>query len=153
MMEVRVPLPVLDRTLTFLREAGAERQAEGVVLWLGARNGKGVSVHECYVPEQEAEYDFFRIPPPAMAALLHHLGETRMFVAAQVHSHPREAFHSRADDKWAIVRHVGALSVVVPNFATKTSAATFHAHAAVFQLDAADRWQRVPIVGLIKFAP
>src|SRR5689334_1741873 len=95
MMNVRVPLPVLDRTLTFLRDAGAERQAEGVVLWLGTRASASTSIQECYVPEQEAEYDFFRIPPSGMAALLRHLGETRRFVAAQLHSHPRDAFHSR----------------------------------------------------------
>jgi len=35
-------------------------------------------------------------------------------VAAQVHSHPDEAFHSKGDDEWAIVRHEGALSIVVP---------------------------------------
>jgi hypothetical protein len=35
---------------------------------------------------------------------------------AQVHSHPNEAYHSEADDEYAIVTAEGGLSFVVPNF-------------------------------------
>jgi len=35
---------------------------------------------------------------------------------AQVHSHPTEAYHSEADDRFAIVTAEGGLSLVVPNF-------------------------------------
>ena len=65
---------------------------------------------EAYVPEQEAEVDYFHIPPSGMMALMAHLRERRLGLAAQVHSHPARAFHSLADDKWAIVRHEGAMS-------------------------------------------
>jgi hypothetical protein len=33
-----------------------------------------------------------------------------------VHSHPREAYHSHADDRYAIVTAEGGFSLVVPNF-------------------------------------
>ena len=53
---------------------------------------------------------------------------------AQVHSHPGEAFHSPADDRWAIPRQVGALSIVLPFFAAGISEETFFEQAAVFTL-------------------
>lgn len=65
-------------------------------------------------------------------------------VAAQVHSHPREAFHSKADDRWAIVRHEGALSLVVPNFAIGTMVSTFLDDTKVYRFSASAQWVEVP---------
>jgi proteasome lid subunit RPN8/RPN11 len=137
-----IPATVIDETLAFLRRAG-DRQSEGVVLWLGRREPRGITVTEAYVPEQEAACDYFRIPPPAMAALLAHLGDTGTFIAAQVHSHPREAFHSEADNTWAIVRHLGALSLVVPRFARDTAAGNFVRQIAAFRLSHTNVWQEL----------
>lgn len=137
-----VPTAVVDETLAFLRRAG-DRNSEGVVLWLGRREPRGIAVTEAYVPEQEAACDYFRIPPPAMAALLTLLGDTGTFIAAQVHSHPREAFHSEADDTWAIVRHLGALSLVVPHFARDTTSDNFVRQIAAFRLSATNVWREL----------
>jgi hypothetical protein len=144
MTRVRVPEITVEQTLTFLRNVGTERNAEGVVLWLGQRTESGIEVLEAFIPEQQTARDMFRIPPAAMAALLRHLGETRRFIAAQVHSHPRQAFHSHADDTWAIVRHVGALSIVVPDFARNTSITNFMAQTATFRLSRDNTWDLVP---------
>lgn len=46
-------------------------------------------------------------------------------------------------DKWAIVRHEGALSIVVPNFAAAIDASGFLKAAAVFRLTRDDKWQEV----------
>jgi proteasome lid subunit RPN8/RPN11 len=137
-----VPTAVVAETLAFLRRAG-DRESEAVVLWLGRKEPRGISVTEAYVPAQEAACDYFRIPPAAMAALLTHLGDSGMFVAGQVHSHPREGFHSEADDTWAIVRHLGALSLVVPSFARDTVPANFVRQIAAFRLDATNIWQEL----------
>jgi hypothetical protein len=144
MSHVRIPAVAVEHTLTFLRRAGAERNAEGVVLWLGKRTESGVEVLEALIPEQQAARDMFRIPPAAMAALLRHLGDTRTFIAAQVHSHPRRAFHSHADDTWAIIRHVGALSIVVPDFARNASIQNFIAETAAYCLSRDNAWELVP---------
>ena len=133
-------------TLDFLRSAG-ERGCEGVVLWLGRREADSIAVTEAYVPEQEAAGDFFRIPPHAIAALLTYLGENEVFIAAQVHSHPFEAFHSEADNAWAIVRHRDALSLVVPYFARATFADGFVGQIAAFQLSATNVWQELDAGG------
>lgn len=146
-MIVQVPTRVVAATLADLQAAGRDG-SECVVLWLGARGPKTIDVVEMYRPEQIAAEDFFTIPRASIAALLGTLGPRNLMVAAQVHSHPHEAFHSLADDRWAIVRHVGALSIVLPDFALKTTAKSFFEDAAVFALSEANIWTEVMRNGL-----
>jgi proteasome lid subunit RPN8/RPN11 len=135
--------PLVSETLDELRAAGRVEK-ERVVLWLSPRPLLAASaIVEIYVPEQEAEMDYFRIPPSGMKALMAHLRERKLVLAAQVHSHPNEAFHSRADNKWAIVRHEGALSIVVPHFAAGVGVKHFLNMAAVFRLSGDDQWLEV----------
>ncbi len=85
----------------------------------------------------------FWIPAVSMVELKQRIRTDRLYIAAQVHSHPREAFHSPADDKWAIVRHEGALSIVLPYFAERTTIDSFMTHAKVFAHAAGNRWQEL----------
>jgi hypothetical protein len=142
MNKVNVPIQVIDQTLSELQNAGRE-DSERVVLWLGRRNDEAIEVNEVFVPLQYAERDYFRIPKDGMAALLRHLREERLMIAAQVHSHPEIAFHSGPDDYWAIVRHVGALSLVLPCFALRTDNKTFARDAVVFELSPNNEWLEV----------
>ena len=64
-------------------------------------------------------------------------------IAAQAHTHPRKAFHSAADDHWAIIRHQGALSIVLPYFARYTSVETFVTDMALFQYSEKGLWVEV----------
>lgn len=133
----------VSTTLGHLREAGAQRQ-ECVALWLGRPSANGIEVVSVYRPRQRTAADMFHIPPESMAALRATLRRDRVMVAAQVHSHPLEAFHSLADDRWAIVRHVGALSLVVPEFAANTRVDTFLEHTKVFRFSSSSQWREVP---------
>jgi proteasome lid subunit RPN8/RPN11 len=128
---LKIPRHLIGATVDVLREATF---VERVVLWLGRRESGGVVVHEVFVPIQETEADYFRIPPHGMSALTDHLHARRLMVAAQVHTHPGDAFHSAADDRWAILRHAGALSFVIARFCQETAAATFEADAHVYRL-------------------
>jgi len=83
---------------------------------------------------------FFRIPRESIEELFDVLRGRELMVAAQVHTHPESAFHSAADDRWAIVRHVGALSLVLPYFAQRTTTSTFFKDTAAFALSAENRW-------------
>lgn len=140
MNALRCPARVIDQTLTDLRAAGREGK-ECVVLWLTGRPVvPGAVVVEAYRPEQQAAMDRFWIPPAAMTALMTHLRTRKLALGAQVHSHPRRAFHSRADDEWAVVRHESALSIVVPDFAERICIDNFLDRIAVFSLSADDRW-------------
>ena len=73
-----------------------------------------------------------------------HLRSDRLKVVAQVHSHPGKAFHSEADDQWAIVRNVGALSLVLPQFARHATPANFLLEAVTYELSVENEWMRVP---------
>lgn len=140
---IRCSSQVIHTTLSFLREAGA-RNSECVVLWLGRPGAADTSVVECYRPHQFARADRFQIPAQGMDMLRAKLRSERLMVAAQVHSHPQEAFHSKADDAWAIVRHEGALSLVVPRFARDTFPENFMAQTKVYRFSEAASWDEVP---------
>lgn len=142
-MLVKCAATLIDTTLTQLREAGA-RNCECVTLWLGRCIGEFTQVEVVFQPIQTSREDMFHIPPDGMAALYAELRKHRLMVAAQIHSHPNAAFHSKADDKWAIVRHEGALSIVVPQFARKITAPRFLKDAKVYQFSSLARWTEVP---------
>ncbi|MDA8120901.1 MAG: hypothetical protein M0Z85_12885 [Gammaproteobacteria bacterium] len=137
---VEISIPVIAETIRLLREA---RERECVLLWLGRRKHGIQCVVGVYRPIQKAVIDYFEIPRQGMAELMSHLHTHRLYVAVQVHTHPEEAFHSLVDDEWAIVRHCGALSIVVPWFAATVTPANFTDVAAVYQLDSANAWNRV----------
>src|SRR5262245_33839045 len=142
-MIVRCSTDVVSETLAHLQIEG-RRERECVVLWLARRSANSIDVEAAFRPIQFARSDIFRIPPKGMDALRDELRRTRLMVAAQVHSQPREAFHSQADDDWAIVRHEGALSLVVPNFASDISTDNFLDNAKVYRFSVDAEWQQVP---------
>ena len=140
---------IIETTLRHLREGG-ERDIETVVLWLGHATAEVTQITEAYRPDQEAAFDRFHISSEAMRAVMAHLRKTRAKIVAQVHSHPREAFHSAADDEWAIVRHAGAHSLVVPNFAEDTTLNNFFDQVAAYELSSDDRWMHIELRTALK---
>lgn len=141
-MLVVCPRGAIEQTLLHLKDAGARSQ-ECVVLWLGKREGEATHITSCYRPLQRAKMDQFHIPPEGMAALQGVMRSERLMVAAQVHSHPNLAFHSKADDTWAIVRHEGALSLVVPRFAVDTFPGNFMQQTKTYRFSGRASWDEV----------
>ena len=139
---VLVSARVLVASLDVLQSVGREG-SECVVLWLAKRSPDEINVVDVYKPAQIAAEDFFRIPRESIAALFEILRDRGLMVAAQVHTHPERAFHSAADDRWAIVRHVGVLSLVLPHFAQRTTPQTFFEDVAVFSLSPRNEWLRI----------
>jgi proteasome lid subunit RPN8/RPN11 len=142
MANIRINSAGIERTLDFLKQAGAQH-VECVVLWLAKKQGGALEIHTIYRPLQVAEMDFFRIPPESMMELMTYLRQSRLMVAAQVHTHPGRAFHSLADDTWAIIRHVGGLSLVVPSFAHTTSVKSFVKDTSVYRLSQSNSWDQI----------
>ncbi len=136
---------LIAETTAELLRAGVQRR-ERMLVWIGRREGNEITIERVYVPAQRSGMDFFWLPPASMTKLMAEVRCDRSMVAAQVHTHPREAFHSAADDKWAVIRHEGALSLVVPEFARHTSPETFYQDAAGFVLSATNRWIEIPTV-------
>jgi proteasome lid subunit RPN8/RPN11 len=137
------PISVVEETLAHLKLAGGSDR-ECIVLWLARREVDRVRILEARRPEQTARRDRFRIPPVEMTKLRAHLRQNRLLIAAQVHSHPAEAFHSAADDEGAIIRHVGALSFVVPWFARQVTSSSFMLDVALYELQEGNRWVEIP---------
>lgn len=131
----------IEKSIHLLQAAG---ERECALLWLGRREKNVQKIVDVYRPEQIATVDYFEIPRNGMAALMARLRVDGLYVVSQVHTHPKEAFHSYADDRWAIVRHVGALSIVLPHFALFTTVESFLQQAAVYQLDESNNWNEVP---------
>ena len=137
---VQISSAQIRETIKLFRKAGLR---ECVLLWLGRREQGIQRILEVYKPLQNSSIDYFEIPREGMAALMDRLRTQGLYVVSQIHTHPHEAFHSSMDDKWAIVRHFGALSIVLPNFAKSTKLKNFLREAAVYQLDDANSWNPV----------
>lgn len=126
-------------TIARIRQRG-ERGAEGVMLWLGRRSALDSDVHEAYEPLYRSKADHFVVPQEGMSALMDRICATGYAVLAQVHSHPARAFHSLADETWALVKHVGAYSIVLPWFCAHTTPENFWQEASVFVMQPSGRW-------------
>jgi hypothetical protein len=134
---------VVAETIEELRQGGHAR-TERFVLWLARKTDSHLLIHEFYVPQYEASSDYFHIGRPAMARLMEHLRTRELMIGAQLHTHPQEAFHSLADDRWAIVRHVGALSIVLPDFGRTITVENLFSEGKVFTLSPSNNWAEIP---------
>lgn len=138
---------VLQKTIAVLRRGG-ERGEERVALWLSASAARTpAAIVEVYEPDQIADVDYFRLPPISMRSLMDHLKATRRRIAAQIHTHPGRAFHSEVDAEWAIVRHVGALSLVLPRFAATTTTENFLEEVMAYEFSREGDWNLRPNLG------
>lgn len=151
-MTINVPSQVLTESLHLLKAEG-QRGKESIVLWLGRASSGVCSITQVYRPEHTASHDRFDISRKAMENLMANLARDGLRTLAQVHTHPFEAFHSDADDRWAIVRHIGALSLVLPYFARETTAETFLSHSATFEFDYTATWRKVDTGKVLKWIP
>lgn len=92
---------------------------EAVVLWTGlVASPTRAIVTAVIVPVQVASKLHFDVSAKERIRIATQLSNGRELLLAQLHTHPCEAFHSSVDDRLAIPRHTGAISIVVPNFAT-----------------------------------
>lgn len=133
---------IIEETLESLRSAG-NHGTEGVVMWLSNGIQSPISIAEIFVPQYSAGELYFEIPPDGMRGLMRYLRAKRLALAVQVHSHPRRAFHSWFDDRDAVPRHVGALSIVVPRFANHVSINNFKRVCAFYRLSGDNHWLRI----------
>ena len=140
-----IPAAVLEATGGFLRDCGRQHY-EAVVLWIGVvdirdhgfvtaeliprqvgyRGPDGVAVS---IPGEEITRLFASLPPDQM-------------ILCRVHSHPGRAYHSSTDDLNRLLSHVGAISIVVPDFAR---APIDLGRCSINELDGSHRWRELPL--------
>jgi proteasome lid subunit RPN8/RPN11 len=138
MNTLHCPSSIVEATLGILKGAGKSKRERGV-FWLANRHRPEVVV-EAYEPIQETSRVLFWLPPESVRAMMQYLKEHQLIAVGQVHSHPGEAFHSETDDKCSLIGKVGAISVVVPNFAKGITLRNFVSKAAFFYLVPSGDW-------------
>ncbi len=117
-----IPRAILDSTLQTLADAGWDGD-EAFVLWSGVleNDGTELSITTATRPEQHplAGSDGLLVVVPGTALAEVNLACYRRgeILAGQVHTHPTDAYHSTTDDHYPLVTLLGALSLVVPDFA------------------------------------
>jgi hypothetical protein len=137
---IQISTNLLQATLATLEEA---TKVERALLWLGKASPQYFEVVEVHMPLQITRRAQFTITQEGMEQLYLRIRETRLQVVAQIHTHPAMAFHSAADDEWAICRHLNAYSIVVPYFCATTNIGNFKEEAATYILNADNEWMRV----------
>ena len=110
---------MVRKTLQTMRDFGAHG-CEALVLWLGVVRSSHAHVMTAFTPNQhpvksESGVGYF-VSGETLFELNRALADTGLRLIAQVHSHPGEAYHSAADDRYAIVTVDGGFSLVVPDF-------------------------------------
>ncbi len=116
---VTVKRSTIEAMLKVMQEFGSHGW-EVLVLWLGQVEQGKAHVVRAFTPYQKAisseDGVGYFVDGDTLFQLNRDLSENGLRLIAQVHSHPREAYHSEADDRYAIVTAEGGLSLVVPDF-------------------------------------
>jgi len=112
-----VPAVVQDLTMAHIRSCG-ERFEEGFVAWSGVATSKVIKVSSVLIPPSNGSEHFggLMLSDDAMQYLADEMIKKGETLIAQVHSHPREAFHSETDNSYPLIHRAGFLSVVIPHF-------------------------------------
>lgn len=119
--EFSVPLELVDQSLEQIQTAGREGY-EAFVLWGGTLDDTGETFHfvSGYFPEQTTSRGkdglLVTVTGEALFRVNRAFYSEGLTLAAQVHSHPTDAYHSSTDDAYPLMTLVGGLSAVVPDF-------------------------------------
>jgi hypothetical protein len=138
----RLPRGILEQSVRALREKG-EGVREAVILWQGrVLSATTAEITRLHVPEQDTGSHHFDVPLQERLRILTEISQAREFILVQLHTHPEEAFHSKADDRMAITKHTGAISVVVPDFGLRWTGD--FAQTSVHMHLGGARWRKLP---------
>jgi len=91
------------------------------ILWSGISREDSFEFRTAHAPRQTAYRTrdglSVKVSGPALHRLNRWLLDNNEVLAAQVHAHPTDAFHSETDDSYPIVTARGGLSLVAADFA------------------------------------
>lgn len=135
----RIPQQIVDETRAFLFAKGIDG-CEGTGLWIGLDTGSTVDITRFFIPEQICIKTAYGVAVDltrrAHFTLTDNLKRGERFFI-RIHSHPEEAYHSERDNANYILTHQGAISIVVPNFATEPIEL---ANCAIYRLEHGSGW-------------
>lgn len=116
-----IPRWLLEQTVEVLQARG-EKGLEAFVVWGGTveQGGAEIGFRSGLIPAQEGhktdEGLLVTVSGESLFKVNRELYARGELLAAQIHSHPTDAYHSDTDDCHSLVTLTGALSIVVPSF-------------------------------------
>ena len=117
--QFRIEANAIRETEQAIRSAGQDGY-ESFVLWSGTRDGDTFTVAKVLIPVQTSYKLEAGLCVHVDGSELHRLNvwlyEARQVIGVQVHSHPRDAYHSETDDTYPMATLAGSLSIVLPFF-------------------------------------
>lgn len=136
----------LKKAFDFLRSAG-DKRVEGIALFAGFDEGSTFFIKEVVIPQQKSyileQGLMYAVDGDELHKINVWLYENKMKLIAQIHSHPQEAYHSSADDRFPIVDTYGGISIVVPDFATGKVTLK---ETAIYRLSMSKTWDKLTLV-------
>lgn len=113
-MSVKVGEGLLRETFTVVRDCGNGRN-ECVVYWAGPVDDPRV-VDRVIHPDHVGRPGFYEIEQDWLNRIWFQLSAEQVEIRVQVHTHRRQAFHSKLDDQFPLMQTDGFLSLVIPDF-------------------------------------
>ena len=115
----QIKASAIRETEEAIRSAGQDGY-ESFVLWSGTREGDTFTVAMVHIPTQTSYKLNAGLCVRVDGSELHRLNvwlyEAQQVIGVQIHSHPRDAYHSETDDTYPIATLAGSLSIVLPFF-------------------------------------
>lgn len=133
----------IKEAYSFLRKTG-KKSYEAVALFAGQVEGNKVFIKEVIYPMQKSSRSFYGLNYKVDGEELHRINlwlyKNKLKLVAQIHSHPKEAYHSETDDEFPMITTLGGLSIVVPFFAKSP---LNYLEWAYFRLLSETRWEEL----------
>lgn len=135
---------VLRQTITGLTLGGSR---EMLCFWIGSAlaqrpdNRCAATVVTVAFPRIRSTYDHFEVVEGQLGEISEWCADRELWVLGQVHSHPTDEPHSRADETWPASHRRGFLSVVFPFFAHNSSVR--HPNWRIYEAIGNGQWAQV----------
>lgn len=138
-MRYQISAKLLSETFGHFRKCGKGHH-ECQALWTSAWRDPEI-ITEVVHPAHIADVGGYLVDQKWLNTFWLTLADSDRGVRVQVHTHPREAFHSQSDDAFPIIHTPGFLSLVIPNFGTGPVG---FENAYLAEIVPNGRWRQIP---------
>ena len=140
-----VPDSILKDTLIRLREIGYDYN-EGIAYWVGNLDKETATITRAIFADDYLGFHNWtyhaRVSLSTTFKIEEEIHSKNEILFAQIHTHPREAFHSFVDNTYPISHRIGFVSIVIPNFARNVTSLS---ECAIFEYLGKARWDELSI--------
>lgn len=139
-------------SLAGLLQPTLRRRHEGVVFLLGRTDGTNTTVLSVVRPRAVTSPGSFDVSAEEVARVVELAFDADLQIVGQVHTHPKDAFHSDGDEDGANISFDGFISIVLPDYGARlpdlSGAAVYQFHHSSGWLHLAESRLRVVDAGI-----